>query len=92
MTDAAAKAGAAIMAHYGTMDSIEYKDDDLPVTKADRDADAILLAALHDFAPSISVVSEETVTDRKAPLGRLFFWSIRWMAPRSSSRNARTSR
>ncbi|WP_292524165.1 3'(2'),5'-bisphosphate nucleotidase CysQ [Methyloceanibacter sp.] len=73
LTDAAAKAGAAIMAHYGTMDSIEYKDDDSPVTKADRDADAILLAALHDFAPSIPVVSEETVTDRKAPLGRLFF-------------------
>lgn len=73
LTDAAAKAGAAIMSHYGSTDGIEYKDDDTPVTRADRDADAILTAALRDFAPSIPVVSEETAADRKAPLGRTFF-------------------
>ena len=61
------------MSHYGSADGIEYKDDDTPVTRADRDADAILAAALRDFAPSIPVVSEETAADRKAPLGRTFF-------------------
>jgi len=61
------------MSHYGSTDGIEYKDDDTPVTRADRDADAILTAALRDFAPSIPVVSEETAADRKAPLGRTFF-------------------
>ena len=73
LTDAAAKAGAAIMSHSGSTDGIEYKDDDTPVTRADRDADAILTAALRDFAPSIPVVSEETAADRKYPLGRTFF-------------------
>lgn len=73
LTDAAAKAGAAIMAHYGGPVEIEIKDDDSPVTKADRDADAILLAALKELAPDIPVVSEETAADRNAPLGRLFF-------------------
>ncbi|WP_158007319.1 3'(2'),5'-bisphosphate nucleotidase CysQ [Methyloceanibacter stevinii] len=73
LTDAAAKAGAAIMAHYGATDEIDYKEDNSPVTQADRDANDILEAALRDFAPSIPVVSEETATDRKAPLGRTFF-------------------
>ena len=73
LTDAAAKAGAAIMAHYGAEDGVEYKDDNSPVTQADKDANDILEAALRDFAPSIPVVSEETATDRKAPLGRTFF-------------------
>jgi 3'(2'), 5'-bisphosphate nucleotidase len=73
LTNAAAKAGAAIMAHYAGPLEIEVKDDDSPVTKADRDAEAILLEALHALAPSIPVVSEETAADRTAPLGPLFF-------------------
>jgi len=73
MTDAAAKAGAAIMAHYGATDEIAYKEDNSPVTKADHDANDILEAALSDFAATVPVVSEETAADRKAPLGRTFF-------------------
>ncbi len=73
LSDAAAKAGAAIMAHYGALAEVEFKDDSSPVTKADRDADAILLAALSALAPSIPVVSEETASDRMAPLGQSFF-------------------
>ena len=73
LTDAAAKAGAAIMAHYGRPIEIELKEDESPVTRADRDADAVLLAALHDLAPDIPVVSEETAADRNAAVGRLFF-------------------
>ena len=73
LTNAAAKAGATIMAHYAGPLEVELKDDDSPVTKADRDAEAILLKALHELAPSIPVISEETGADRTAPLGPLFF-------------------
>lgn len=73
LTDAAAKAGAAIMAHYGAPTEVETKDDDSPVTKADRDAEAVLLGALKDFTPDIPIVSEETAADRTAKLGPRFF-------------------
>ncbi len=73
LTDAAAKAGAAIMAHYAEPTEVETKDDDSPVTKADRDAEVVLLDALKALAPSVPVVSEETAGDRTAPLGPQFF-------------------
>ena len=73
LTDAAAKAGATIMAHYEGPAEVETKDDDSPVTKADRDSEAILLAALKGFAPHVPIVSEETAADRTAPLGPRFF-------------------
>jgi len=73
LTDAAAKAGAAIMAHYGKGEEVEFKDDASPVTRADRDAETVVLAALEALAPDIPVVSEETVGDRHAALGPRFF-------------------
>jgi 3'(2'), 5'-bisphosphate nucleotidase len=73
LTDAAAKAGAAIMVHYGQDAAVELKDDASPVTRADRDAEAVILLALKALAPDIQVVSEETVCDRHAALGPRFF-------------------
>jgi 3'(2'), 5'-bisphosphate nucleotidase len=73
LTDAATKAGAAIMGHYGKHEDVEFKADDSPVTKADRDAETIILAALKALAPDIPVVSEETAGDRRAALGPRFF-------------------
>jgi 3'(2'), 5'-bisphosphate nucleotidase len=73
LTDAAAKAGAAIMVHYGKGTAVELKDDASPVTRADRDAEAVILSALETLAPDIQVVSEETVCDRHAALGPRFF-------------------
>ncbi|MGV1015291.1 MAG: 3'(2'),5'-bisphosphate nucleotidase CysQ [Methyloceanibacter sp.] len=73
MTAAAARAGAAIMAHYAKDPGIELKEDSSPVTKADRDSEAIILDALKALAPEIPVVSEETASDRTAPLGPRFF-------------------
>jgi 3'(2'), 5'-bisphosphate nucleotidase len=73
LTDAAAKAGAAIMAHYAGPVEVERKEDDSPVTKADRDAEAVILKALGTLAPKIPVVSEETAGDRTAALGPRFF-------------------
>lgn len=73
LTDAAARAGAAIMSHYQNCGRVETKDDDSPVTMADRDAEAVILAALNLLAPDIPVISEETAGDRNARLGPRFF-------------------
>jgi 3'(2'), 5'-bisphosphate nucleotidase len=73
LTDAAARAGAAIMTHYAKETAVELKEDDSPVTKADRDAEAILLEALRSLSPQIPVVSEETAGDRTASPGPRFF-------------------
>lgn len=73
LTDAAAKAGAAIMAHSEGPTEVEMKEDQSPVTKADRDSQALILPALKALAPSIPVVSEETASDRTEELGQRFF-------------------
>ncbi len=73
LTDTAAKAGAAIMAHYAGPTEVEIKDDNSPVTKADRAAEAVILPALKALAPDIPVVSEETADDRSAALAPRFF-------------------
>ena len=73
LTDAAARAGAAIMAHYGKDEEVELKGDASPVTAADRDAEAVILEALKAVAPDIPIVSEETAGDRQAALDQRFF-------------------
>jgi 3'(2'), 5'-bisphosphate nucleotidase len=60
LTDAASKAGAAIMAHFAGVTEVKLKGDNSPVTKADQESEAVILAALARFAPSIKVVSEES--------------------------------
>jgi 3'(2'), 5'-bisphosphate nucleotidase len=73
LVDAAARAGACIMQHYGQGMEVELKADASPVTQADREAEAILLAALHRLFPTITVVSEEAASDRGTPLPARFF-------------------
>ena len=73
LTDAAAKAGAAIMAHYGAPAEVELKDDASPVTKADRDSEAIIVKALRALAPDIPIISEETAAEPATTLGARFF-------------------
>ena len=60
LTDAAAKAGAAIMVHFRQGAEVELKHDNSPVTRADRNSEAIILAGLARLAPEITVVSEES--------------------------------
>ena len=73
LTDAAAKAGAAIMRHYHEGPEVTLKEDQSPVTAADHDSQAILLEALKHLAPDIPVVSEEDAGDRSKTLPRRFF-------------------
>jgi 3'(2'), 5'-bisphosphate nucleotidase len=73
LTDAAARAGAAIMQHLREGPAVEMKDDRSPVTRADHDSEAIILEALDRLAPEIRVVSEESCGDAAAPLPDRFF-------------------
>lgn len=56
----ALEAGAAIMEIYGQDDfAVEVKDDDSPVTAADKAADAIISAGLRAAFPDVMLVTEE---------------------------------
>ena len=73
LTDAACRAGAVIMEHFHTAPSVAIKGDMSPVTRADHDSEAIILAALARLAPEIPVVSEESCGAVIGPLpARLF--------------------
>ncbi|MGE0765749.1 MAG: 3'(2'),5'-bisphosphate nucleotidase CysQ [Hyphomicrobiaceae bacterium] len=74
LIDPVLKAGAVEMRYYETGVEIERKADESPVTAADREAEAILLAALADIAPDIPVIAEEAVSDGQVPvIGSRFF-------------------
>src|SRR5579859_1673158 len=61
------EAGACVMAHRAAGVQAEEKSDLSPVTIADRDAEAILLAALAVHAPGISVIAEEEAAAGRLP-------------------------
>jgi 3'(2'),5'-bisphosphate nucleotidase len=74
LIDPVLKAGAVEMQHYEAGVDVEAKADASPVTAADRDAEAILLAALEEIAPDIPVIAEESVSEGHVPkIGRSFF-------------------
>ena len=67
MRDAALRAGAEIMKIYGseTFD-VSTKDDDSPVTAADKAADALILRALQEAFPDTLIVTEEEASTHSA--------------------------
>ena len=69
LTDAAARAGAAIMRHYreGAGGRAEGRCEPRDPSRS-QDSEAIILAALQRLAPEIPVVSEEAADDRTAEL------------------------
>ena len=73
LTDAAARAGAAMMQHYRRGPEVAFKADNSPVTAADTESETIALAALTALAPDIRVVSEEAGEDCTHPLPARFF-------------------
>jgi 3'(2'), 5'-bisphosphate nucleotidase len=56
------EAGRVEMAHFTTGVKFEQKADRSPVTIADREAEAVLLATLRDIAPDIPIVAEEEIS------------------------------
>lgn len=67
-------AGAIEMRHYRAGVTVETKADESPVTIADREAEAVLVAAIAAAAPGITIVAEEAVAAGRLPaLGDEFF-------------------
>jgi 3'(2'), 5'-bisphosphate nucleotidase len=62
LADIAAKAGEIVMRHYaaGAVET-RKKEDFSPVTAADEDAEAFILAELKRVAPDVAVIAEEQV-------------------------------
>ena len=67
LIDLCLAAGTRILAIYGADFAITYKPDDSPVTAADTEAEAIILAGLEARYPDIAVVAEESVAAGKVP-------------------------
>ena len=57
--DIAREAGAAAMAHYGALASVQLKADQSPVTAADHAAHHVIVQALHATWPDVPIISEE---------------------------------
>jgi 3'(2'), 5'-bisphosphate nucleotidase len=68
------EAGRVEMDHFRKGVAIEQKPDRSPVTAADREAEAVLLAALSQIAPGVQIVAEEDVAAGATPgYARCFF-------------------
>ena len=61
--EAALKASEVIMDIYNTDFEVDYKEDDSPVTQADREADEIIRQHLKASFPDYALLSEESIDD-----------------------------
>jgi 3'(2'), 5'-bisphosphate nucleotidase len=67
-------AGAIEMRHYRSGVAVEAKADRSPVTIADREAEAVLVAAIATAEPTIPIIAEEAVSAGQIPaIGSVFF-------------------
>ena len=74
MCSAAILAGMQIMGVYSEDDfCVEVKDDDSPITRADRFADNVITKILKHNFPDIPIVSEESHCDLKSVIGEVYF-------------------
>jgi len=70
----ALRAGRTILEVYDTAFDVAVKDDNSPVTRADKLAEDIILADLERFAPDIPVIAEESASAGNIPdVGDRFF-------------------
>lgn len=65
LKELAVKAGEAIMSVYNTDFEVDYKEDESPLTMADRKANAIIVEQLRTQYPEYAILSEEEKDDRK---------------------------
>jgi 3'(2'), 5'-bisphosphate nucleotidase len=63
----ARQAGAVVMEVYATDFAVRGKGDASPVTEADEQAEAVILAGLAALAPDIPVVAEESAAAGRTP-------------------------
>jgi 3'(2'),5'-bisphosphate nucleotidase len=67
LAETCVRAGAAILAVYGTEFVVAHKGDNSPVTAADAAGEAIILEALARLAPGIPVIAEEEFSAGRIP-------------------------
>jgi 3'(2'), 5'-bisphosphate nucleotidase len=70
------RAGALIMAIYGTDFAVRGKSDASPVTEADEQAEALIVPALAALAPGVPIVAEEAVAAGRIPAVGDWFWLV----------------
>ena len=70
-------AGAIVMRHYAAETTASAKGDGSPVTAADQDAEAAILAALRELTPSVPIVAEEAAAAGDIPeVADAMFWLV----------------
>lgn len=69
-------AGRLEMDYFAGAVAVERKADRSPVTAADREAEAILVRALHEAAPGVPVVAEEAVAGGHTPEAAEVFFLV----------------
>ncbi len=74
--DIARRAAAAILDVYGSDFAVEHKDDHSPLTAADLAAHRVIVAGLHELAPELPVLSEESADIAWSERSR---WTRYWL-------------
>jgi len=72
---AAVEAGKIIMEIYNQDFDVEYKEDESPVTQADKKANDIIVERLKDIFPRYAMLAEESKEDRRR-LGSEWCWIV----------------
>jgi 3'(2'), 5'-bisphosphate nucleotidase len=70
------EAGRAVMDVYGTGFSVRGKADASPVTEADTQAEAIIIAGLRSLTPDLPIVAEESMAAGHIPRAGATFWLV----------------
>jgi 3'(2'), 5'-bisphosphate nucleotidase len=74
LAQVAFEAGQVILRHYETGTETRLKEDSSPVTLADEEAEAVILAHLHLLLPKIPIIAEEAMAAGEKPVpGDRFF-------------------
>lgn len=73
--DLARRAGERIRGFHGSGIAVDHKDDDSPVTEADRAANALIVGGLGAAFPDDAILSEE-LPDDGSRLGRERVWMV----------------
>jgi 3'(2'), 5'-bisphosphate nucleotidase len=74
--DIARRAGEVVMAVYASDFEVRGKTDASPVTLADEQAEAVIVAALRELAPGVPIVAVEAVAAGQVPQAAARFWLV----------------
>ncbi|UTW54554.1 3'(2'),5'-bisphosphate nucleotidase CysQ [Kordiimonas sp. SCSIO 12610] len=77
LTSTILDAGKKVMDVYGTDFDVYGKDDNSPVTEADRQGEIVITKALEQLAPDIPIVGEEAKSEGMCPdISQGTFWLV----------------